>query len=541
MAPEMRRDFHGRVLLIAALAGGASVRAADQTPAPSRVLVLPFDNVKREASIFWLGEASAVVLADDLNSFGAAAITRDERRSAFERLQVPATAILSDATVIRIGQLVGASEVVTGTLQLEDDTLVVHARGIALETGRVSYDGIERGPMPQMFETFERVARRIAPSGRSSEDTGRQHPPLAVFESYIKGLLAETPATAINYLNAALTALPGYDRARLALWDIYAEQGDHAKALAAVVAVATDSSWSRRARFLAALSYLNLNRLDEAFAGFEALASVQPAAMAWNNMGVVQIRRGPAAQAGEPAYYFNKAAEADSNDPDYFFNLGYAYWVARDPQAATYWLREAVRRNPADGDAHFVLGASLAAGGSATEASREHELARRLSSKYEQWEKRPPSDVVPRGLERVKDGVELPHARQVEASLATSDQRELARFHLDRGRRLFERENDREAIAELNRALYLSPYEAEAHLLVGRIHLRNSRVREAIDAFKISLWSLETAQAHIALGEAYLQGKNTELARTEAERAIALDPASSDAKRLLGRIAAQRP
>jgi tetratricopeptide (TPR) repeat protein len=539
MASEMKRRLLGRAFLIAALAGGAGVWVAGQAPSPSRVLVLPFDNVKRQASIFWLGEASAVVLADDLNSFGAEAITREERRSAFERLQVPATAILSDATVIRIGQLVGASEVVTGTLQLEDDTLIVHARGIALETGRVSYDGIERGPMPQMFETFERVARRIAPPGAASGDTGRPHPPLAVFESYIKGLLAETPATAINYLDAALTALPGYDRARLALWDIYAEQGDHAKALAAVLPVATDSSWSRRARFLAALSYLNLNRFDEAFAGFEALAGIQPAAMALNNLGVVQIRRGPAPQAGQPAYYFSKATEADSNDPDYFFNLGYAYWVARDPQAAIYWLREAVRRNPADGDAHFVLGASLAAGGSATEASRERELARRLSSKYEQWEKRPASDAVPRGLERVKDGVELPHARQVEASLATSDQRDLARFHLDRGRRLFEQENDREAIAELNRALYLAPYEAEAHLLVGRIHLRNNRVREAIDAFKISLWSFETAQAHVALGEAYLQSKKAELARTEAERAIVLDPASSDAKQLLGRITAQ--
>ena len=539
MASEM--GLLGRALLIAALAGGAGVvSVAGQAPSPSRILVLPFDNVKREASIFWLGEASAVVLADDLNSLGAGAITREERRSAFERLQVPATAILSDATVIRIGQVVGASEVVTGTLQLEGDTLVVHARGIALESGRVSYDGIERGPMPDLFETFERVASRIAPSGAtSSRDAGRPHPPLGVFESYIKGLLAEMPATAISYLNAALTALPGYDRARLALWDIYAEQGNPAKALAAVLPVATDSSWSRRARFLAALSYLNLNRFDEAFAGFDSLAGVQPAAMALNNLGVVQLRRGPAPQTGPPAYYFNKAAEADSNDSDYFFNLGYAYWVARDPQAATYWLREAVRRNPADGDAHFVLGASLAAGGSGTEASRERELARRLSSKYEQWEKRPPSDAVPRGLERVKDGVELPHARQVEASLATSDQRDLARFHLDRGRRLFEQESDREAIAELNRALYLAPYEAEAHLLVGRIHLRNNRVREAIDAFKISLWSLETAQAHVALGEAYLQAKNAELARAEAERAIMLDPASSDAKQLLGRIATQ--
>jgi len=35
---------------------------------------------------------------------------------------------------------------------------------------------------------------------------------------------------------------------------------------------------------------------------------------------------------------------------------------------------------------------------------------------------------------------------------------------------------------ELNHALYLSPYLAEAHLLLGRIHLRNGRVHEAIRA-----------------------------------------------------------
>jgi tetratricopeptide (TPR) repeat protein len=528
-----------RALVIAVLVGSACAFAAAQAPPGPRILVLPFDNVKREASIYWLGEASASVLADDLSALGAGAITREERRGAFERLQVPATAILSDATVIRIGQLVGASEVITGTLQLEDETLVVHARGIALETGRVSYDAIERGPMPRMFETFERIARGIAPSAAASGDMARPHPPLAVFESYIKGLLAETPATAIKYLDAALSALPSLDRARLALWEIYADQGDHGKALAAVLPVAADSSWSRRARFLAALSYLNLHRYDEAFAGFKALADAEPSAMAQNNIGVVQIRRALTPQSGQPTYYFNKAAEADPNDPDYCFNLGYAYWFAGDPQAATHWLREAVRRNPADGDAHFVLGASLAASGSATEASRERELARRLSSRYEQWEKRPPADAVPKGLERVKDGVELPHARQTESALASSDRRELARFHLDRGRRLFQEENDREAAVELNRALFLSPYEAEAHLLVGRIHLRNNRTRDAIDAFKISLWSVETPQAHVALGEAYLQAANTVAARTEAERAIALDPSSNDAKQLLGRLTAR--
>ena len=527
------------LLVVAAVAAGLAPRVLAQPSPRPRILVMPFDNVKHDASIVWLGEASAVLLADDLNALGAAAITREERRGAFERLQVPATAILSDATVIRIAQIVGAAEVVTGTVHLEGDTLVVRARGIAIETGRISHDVTVRGPVPQMFATFDRVARQIAPAGTPSEEVERLQPPLAVFESYIKGLLAGIPATAISYLNAALAAQPTFDRARLALWDVYAEQGDHANAVAAVIPVGANSPWSRRARFLAALSYLNLNKYDEAFAGFKTIADAQPTAAAWNNLGVVQVRRGTTPGTALASFYFNKAVEADSNDADYFFNLGYAYWLTRDPQGAIHWLREAVRRNPADGDAHFILSASLDAGGSTTEASRERELARRLSSKYEQWEKRPPAEAVPKGLERVKDGVELPHARQLEAALATSDQRELAQFYLDRGRRLFQQENDREAIVELNRALFLAPYAADAHLLVGRIHLRNNRLREAIDAFKISLWSSETAQAHIALGEAYLQAKDLEAARAEADRAALLDPSSADAKQLRLRIGAR--
>ena len=41
---------------------------------------MPFENVAREGAIFWLTEAAAVLLADDLNALGAGAITRDERR-----------------------------------------------------------------------------------------------------------------------------------------------------------------------------------------------------------------------------------------------------------------------------------------------------------------------------------------------------------------------------------------------------------------------------------------------------------------------------
>ena len=52
-------------------------------------------------------------------------------------------------------------------------------------------------------------------------------------------------------------------------------------------------------------------------------------------------------------------------DGDYAFNLGYAYWLEKDSPAAIYWLREAVRRDPGDSDAHFVLSAALQQTGAA--------------------------------------------------------------------------------------------------------------------------------------------------------------------------------
>lgn len=503
----------------------------------TRILVMPFENVTRESRIFWLGEASAVLLADDLNALGANAIAREERRQAFDRLQVPPVASLTDATVIRIAQLVGASQVIVGTLEMQGDALVVRARSIALEAGRVQETATENGPLPDLFGIFERIARQLTATAETAVAAPDQsHPPIAAFENYIKGLLAETPATALNYLSAALQADPAFDRARLALWEVHDEQGDHARALAAVTPMPAASPWLRRARFLAGLSQLNLKRYDEAFATFKELSDARPTATALNNLGIVQLRRGGSVEDGLPTYYFGKAAEADAAEPDYFFNLGYAYFLERDTQAAIYWLREAVRRDPTDGDAHFVLGAALTVAGQAPEAAREKELARRLSSTYGEWERRPAAEQVPKGLGRVKKEVELPHSRRVEETLANSgqrDQQDLASFYLDRGRRLFEQENDREAILELNRALFLAPYHAECHLLIGQIHLRNGRARDAIDALKISLWSQEGVPAHVALARAYVEVKDPAAARTEAERALALDPSAADAKQLL--------
>jgi Tfp pilus assembly protein PilF len=145
---------------------------------------------------------------------------------------------------------------------------------------------------------------------------------------------------------------------------------------------------------------------------------------------------------------------------------------------------------------------------------------------------------VPRGLERLHE--ELTSVRgRVDMIFSTAEQRDYATqaaFHLDAGRRAFEREADREAMQELRRALYLSPYLAEAHLLLGRLYLRGGRPADAVEALKIALWSEATVPAHLALAEAYLQVHDQTAARAEVERALSLDPKSAEGQALKARL-----
>ena len=531
---------------VAALTVLLSLAAATPSRAQTtanRILVMPFDNPAREPRLHWIAEAASLLVADELNARGVPAIRRSERVNAFEQLHLPLTATLSRATVIKVGELVGASEVVVGSVRLAGEELILEAHSVRIDVGRVEPPMTERGPLVDVVLLFERLSARLA-SGAPLRGAPSARPPIDAFESYVKGLMAESAATRATFLEAAIKSHPRYDRAHLALWAVRSDQADHAAALAEARAVPVESALGRRAQFLAGVSLIELQRFDEAFDAFTASAdgaSPEFAAAAMNNIGVVQLRRGTPSQKGLPTYFLTKAADADLGDADILFNLGYAYVLERNYPGAMYWLREALRREPADAEAHYVLGAALQGQGSAVEAAREKELARQLSSRFVELEKRALDEKlpVPKGLERLREDPEVRAGFRPEQTVVNTAQREqqdLASFHLDRGQRLFDREEDRQALAELRRAVYLSPYQAQAHLLIGRIHLRGGRPAEAVDALKISIWSRDSAPARIALAEAYLKQQNTGAARTELERALVLEPASADAARLLASI-----
>jgi Tfp pilus assembly protein PilF len=230
--------------------------------------------------------------------------------------------------------------------------------------------------------------------------------------------------------------------------------------------------------------------------------------------------------------------EAAPEDTDYLFNLGYAYALINDAPAALFWLRESVRFDAANGDAHLVMSAVLSATGKPVEAQRELDLAKLLGTRRN-VSGSTLSPRVPVGLERLPTDLEAHTVARLDAAIgspAQREQQEAARFRLEQGRRLFDQKNDRDAINELRRAIYLSPYQDEPHLLLGHAYQRTGRLPEAIDEFKVAIWCKETVEALVALGNALLESGDGSGARQQADRALILKPDAAEARALLRKI-----
>jgi len=532
------------VVLIGVL--GFPADAAAQSSSGRRVLVMPFAaGVDPQASVgtgatLWLGEAAAILLGESFTSLELDALTRDERLAAFDRLQLPMSSSLSRATMIRVAELIGATDVVFGEVRL-GQALQVRARLIHLESGRELPGVQDTGALRDIFALFGRLGGRLGASLGRTAPAGPAAPPplpLEAFESYVKGLVAATPPVQQRLLETALAQAPGDPRILMGLWSVYSAQSKYDQALAAANMVPATSSLARKARFAVALSLIELKRFDGAFRELTALSTSGRAAAVSNALGIVQMRRTAPPDTNPAVIYFARAAAEDPGNPNYLFNLGYAHARSGNAKEALTSLREAVRFDAAHGDAHLVMSAVLAGTGRAAEADREFELARLLGTKLD-LAGLSPTNRVPPGLEWIGSDLDVsstPRRSAAIANPAQHDQEATATFHLTQARRLIAERRDREAANELRRAIYLAHYEDEPHLLLGQVYHRAGRLTEAIDEFKVAIWCRETAAARVALGSALLDAGEKDAARREAERALVLAPTSPDARDLLRRV-----
>ena len=82
-------------------------------------LVLPFFNVSKNPNLDWIGESLAESVREALASEGLMALDRDDRIEAYSRLSLRPYALLTKASVIKIGEELDAEQVIFGQYEVK--------------------------------------------------------------------------------------------------------------------------------------------------------------------------------------------------------------------------------------------------------------------------------------------------------------------------------------------------------------------------------------------------------------------------------------
>ena len=189
-------------------------------------------------------------------------------------------------------------------------------------------------------------------------------------------------------------------------------------------------------------------------------------------------------------------------------------------QDALAHLREALRINPRDPEAHNNMGGALQRMGRYEDALREHEAALRLNPRL--VEARYNAGVCEQALGRIEEARE----QYAEAARAQPD---YAMAHYNLGTALTQLERLGEAEAEFNTALALAPELAPAHDGIAVIMLRTGRIPDAVSELKTATRIRpDYAPSHYTLALTLANAGLNEEALDEFAQAVRYAPASPE-------------
>ena len=96
------------------------------------LLVFPFENGSRIASVDWLGEGLSELTVERLEDRGLNVLSRQDRLAALEKIGLPDSARFSHATMVKIATEADADEVVLGRFVSDGKTVTLEARVLSV-------------------------------------------------------------------------------------------------------------------------------------------------------------------------------------------------------------------------------------------------------------------------------------------------------------------------------------------------------------------------------------------------------------------------
>lgn len=387
-----------------ALSVGAIPLFADNTA------VLPFSNVsnssgtiRNPASMDWIGESIAETMRAAFAARGILPLERDRIAEAYRRLQLRERTELTEASILKLGEVLDAEQVVHGTFSFvpvaagsassSKGSLKIQARVSDRRRLRQSAVFEEIGALEDLATLESHLAWRaltvVAPARAPAESEFRSlrtAVPLDVLENYIRGLLAPAPEQKEKYFAQAARLDPDFSPPAFELGKIHFERKEYREAAVWLEHVGPAENHYREASFFLGFARYQAGDFEAARKAFQTIAEKVPISPVWNNLGAAESRL----NLPQAVDTFRKALEQDPSDPDYHFNLGYALFKKGDFAAAADRFRAVLDREPGDQMATLLLGRCLkkqglrAPKGEATASDARLQALERLKDTYEE-------------------------------------------------------------------------------------------------------------------------------------------------------------
>jgi tetratricopeptide (TPR) repeat protein len=337
------------------------------TARPATVLVLQFHNNSQYSDLNWVGESIAETLTTEFAGANQIAVDRASRAEAIRRLALRADGDFTRATLLRLGQTVGADYLCFGGFEisvqephapLKDSSIRISAQFVDLRKFHDGPEISEAGRLSELSRLQEHLAfeslKYLDPKIERKADefmAPQKSVRLDVEESYVRGLLTTNREQKQKWFLQA-EALDGkFPGALFELGKISLEQKQYAQAIEWLRRIGPADPNYPEARFKMGLAAYATGDYSGAAGYFREVAKTYPLSEVYNNLGAAENQLNQPSAADD----FRRALDGDSNSPVYLFNLGTALLKANDYDGAAKRFEEVLARDPNDIEARALL------------------------------------------------------------------------------------------------------------------------------------------------------------------------------------------
>lgn len=538
------------------------------------VMVLPFENTSGKPEFNWVGESFADSMSDLLKVPGLNVIANDERKVIQQRLAVPLTTLPSLATSLKLARESRATLLVSGKYNIAPAQgeiaakLDVTAKIIRVNEGRFLSEELADGRritrdinLSDALANLQTIQGQMAyqvlyqrdkalPFSQNQFVESANKVPARAFEGYIKGLLTSEvdSQTRENFFKNALRlyaeAKSGevYSDVALEMGHLYLNRRDMQSAIEYFAKVPQQDSHYPEAAFYSGLIYWGKEDFEQALAVMRPLADDLRMTSVYNTLGAIALQAAraekknkskSAALLAEATEYLKKAFDSQPDDPEPRFNYAMALFADTKYADVANLIRPVLASNPRDGEAYFILAKSLEKIGDASWQEFDNQ-ARRFLSNYAKaetdWQRSRTTDGLAMRAEKPprKDFVSVVLIKKQNRPMDQPAVDETA-SQLTQAKSLYAAGRDDEAMERLRRVLTSEPMNAEAYLILGKIHFRRSDLDQSVSSLKTALfWDNRIIEAHILLGRIFLEKKDCLTAKNYSASAIEIDSANQD-------------